>query len=842
MNILTLILIILGFWILILQNRVKDLEAMVVSIKNKINSNPMVEVETIGEVETISSESVEPVIQEYSSSVETFKEQYSKESVEPKEPSKLFTFIKNYFTGGNILVRVGGVILFFGLAFLVKYAAEHSIISIELRLGFVAVLAFVLIVLGWRLRAREGAYGQVLQGLGVAMLYLVIYGSAKFYELLSLDMAFLLMLVVVLLGSILAVMENALPLALFSTVGGFLVPILTSSGDGSHIVLFSYFVLLNFGLFAVAWYRSWRVLNLTGFVFTFVIATAWGVLRYEPELFSTTEPFLIIYFLMYLGISILFTVKHPFEPKNLVDGTLVFGLPVIAFPMQVSLVNVYEYGEAYSASILATIYLVLYLLLKAKERTKLLAQSFLALSILFYTIAIPYIFDEDVSAALWSLESAGIICLSIKQNKIYAKYFGEALLLLSIFTYPDSVSSGGISWAEYMGYLIVIVASIVSSYLLDREKKQLYIPKVFLALAIILWFTGTFEQFMRLDIYDGNAIVLSLVLGASVLFIVSKVIKWKMLNQTLQGYMFFGIVVLLLNYEELTHPFKDFGALSFGTFIILNYILLYLYGKEWRAIKYMHTLSLWFVVLTLSLELFYHIDLLNLGSNILTISLIVTPILFSMVILFISKYPNWMDEYRTTYKLVAVGGFVVVLMFWELAVFSMSPDTKLVTYIPILNPLDLAQILVLLAAFYWAYTNSKTITQSIKKPLYSFLAFMTTLLISIIFARAVHMLRDVEYSFVNLWSDIYFQTGLSILWSSVAIVAMLFSKHYLNRSLWIAGFSLLVIIVLKLFFIELASSGTIERIVSFMVVGTLLLLIGYFVPLPPENKLKDYIV
>ena len=119
------------------------------------------------------------------------------------------------------------------------------------------------------------------------------------------------------------------------------------------------------------------------------------------------------------------------------------------------------------------------------------------------------------------------------------------------------------------------------------------------------------------------------------------------------------------------------------------------------------------------------------------------------------------------------------------------------------------------------------------------LGILALILLSVIFARAVHMYKEVPYMFSTLWSNLYFQTGLSILWSAVAIVLMLFSKRYTHRVLWLAGFGLLGLVVLKLFFIELASSGTIERIISFMVVGTLLLLIGYFVPMPPSEKEKE---
>lgn len=178
------------------------------------------------------------------------------------------------------------------MAFLIKYVAEHSSISIEIRLLSVAFVALIITIIGWRLREREGYYGLILQGLGVAIFYLVVFGAAKIYSLMPLSLAFLIMLVLVIATSVLAVMQNALPLALFAISGGFLAPILTSYDIDSHIILFSYYALLNLGIVSIAWYRSWRVLNLTGFFFTFFIATAWGVLRYKSEFFGVRSHFL----------------------------------------------------------------------------------------------------------------------------------------------------------------------------------------------------------------------------------------------------------------------------------------------------------------------------------------------------------------------------------------------------------------------------------------------------------------------------------------------------------------------------------------------------------------------
>ncbi len=112
---------------------------------------------------------------------------------------------------------------------------------------------------------------------------------------------------------------------------------------------------------------------------------------------------------------------------------------------------------------------------------------------------------------------------------------------------------------------------------------------------------------------------------------------------------------------------------------------------------------------------------------------------------------------------------------------------------------------------------------------------MLLILSSVIFARSVHFYREVAYTIPTLLEDIFFQAGLSILWSLIAIVIMFSAKYLINRTLWMVGMGLLGLVVLKLFVLELGSSGTVERIISFIAVGALMLLIGYFAPLPPKR-------
>ena len=67
------------------------------------------------------------------------------------------------------------------------------------------------------------------------------------------------------------------------------------------------------------------------------------------------------------------------------------------------------------------------------------------------------------------------------------------------------------------------------------------------------------------------------------------------------------------------------------------------------------------------------------------------------------------------------------------------------------------------------------------------------------------------------------------------MLAMLLASRKLMRPVWIAGAALIAVVLVKMFFIDLDASGTVERIVSFLVVGGLLVATGYFSPIPGNH-------
>ena len=269
----------------------------------------------------------------------------------------------------------------------------------------------------------------VLQGAGVGLLYLTAFAATRLYEVLPVSACFVLMVAVVLLSGVLAVRQDAHALATLGAAGGFLAPVLASTGEGSHVTLFSYYAMLNLGIVGVAWFKAWRALNLTGFLFTFVIGSQWGYSYYRPEFFGSVEPFLVFFFALYLAVSVLFALRQAPDLRGRVDGTLVFGLPAIVFALQSRLVSGMPFADAWSAVGMGAAYLGAAAWLQRQHRSELrtFTEALLALGVLALSLAIPLAFDGHLTAAAWALEGTGLVWIGLRQQRPLARMAGVVL-------------------------------------------------------------------------------------------------------------------------------------------------------------------------------------------------------------------------------------------------------------------------------------------------------------------------------------------------------------------------------------------------------------------------------
>jgi uncharacterized membrane protein len=242
------------------------------------------------------------------------------------------------------------------------------------------------------------------------------------------------MVAVAALAAALAVLQDARSLAVVGALGGFATPLIVSTGSDNAAALFAYYFVLDAGIAAVAWFRTWRSLNLIGFVATFVVGTAWGVQRYSAESFAMSESFLVAYFLLFVLIMLLparraVVAPAPHRSDGWVNSTLLFGLPTIVFALQYGLVRDTSFGTALSALALAGFYVLLASWMRKRPELGITFDASLAIATVFLTLVIPFALDARSTAGAWTLEGAGLVWIGFRQGRGLPRAFGYLLFL-----------------------------------------------------------------------------------------------------------------------------------------------------------------------------------------------------------------------------------------------------------------------------------------------------------------------------------------------------------------------------------------------------------------------------
>jgi uncharacterized membrane protein len=167
-----------------------------------------------------------------------------------------------------------------------------------------------------------------------------------------------------------------------------------------------------------------------------------------------------------------------------------------------------------------------------------------------------------------------------------------------------------------------------------------------------------------------------------------------------------------------------------------------------------------------------------------------------------------------------------------------SGVTAPLPYVPLLNPVDLTLLLAIAALLQWRNVTPGVGWLHDRRALAA-LAVLGFVAINTIWLRFAHHMLGVPWNPGALLDSFVVQMGLAILWTLLAFALMLVAHRRANRTLWITGAGLLGLVVVKLLLVDLTNEDGAVRIVTFMVVGGLMLVVGYFVPLPPKAAIEQ---
>ena len=867
--------------------------------------------------------------------------------------TSLWASATQWFFGENLVVRVGALVLLVGVVLLLKLASQYIEVSMPVRMALVALGGLVITAVGYRTTAKKRSYGLTLQGVGFAVIYLTVFASFKLYGLLPSTLTFGVLALLAGLTVMFSVWQNALPLAVLAFGGAFFAPILVSRPDGSVVMLFSYYLLLNIAVAVIAHYRTWKLLNALSLAVTFGLAYVWGFRAFSGNsagagwlsLRWQLLGLLVGHMALYLFIAVRYSQQVVSYNQTLlqmntgvarrpiisIDSGLLFGTALLGFGLMASLLNDLPYHLAFASSALSAIYLSLGLwLLKHHRRSiasdrqannqfdnsfELLIEASLALGCGFLALVIPLALSAKWISIGWAVQGAALVWLGARTQRRWTVYFGLALQgfsivllvgfdtlmrhwygLLDQLSIPHQMSI--VAASSTLPLTVLTACVLLSAFILRHGRVNIAaatpqakaqpqpqtqpaavkttpkrVQKIadnashsFVATAlVVVGFVLYLSAILSADPFwnnGGKTTTIKLAVGMAVFLIVGQLMHqrfvWRSMRKVsrliLPFAMMSWVLVCLTHVKVETvldlndYHIKEFSGLGRYLLAMLGCLAIAKLLGGWLLSRWHRDrldtsvdALVWFLVLIAMLTWMLQQVPFNYWQHaqelqaIITILPTVLAVLGLMSLLLLPRLQalggrllGWLEVDRLLKHSAYI--LVPITFIWSLSA-NFSLDGQLVgVYLPLLNPLDLTLISILLYQSYVALkvdSNYRTIVLVVC----GLGAFVT---VSSMLVRGFASVWGTPTWEQGAWSVSMVQTGLTILWTVIAMVLMFLANKKAIRLVWFAGIALLTMVVAKLVLIDMSNTSAVLRVVSFIGAGLLMLVIGYLAPLPPK--------
>jgi uncharacterized membrane protein len=752
--------------------------------------------------------------------------------------------LRRWFTEGNVPVKIGMLVLFAGVAALVKYASDQGWlrVPIELRLAGMSAAALAGLVVGWRKRQTHRAFALSLQGGMIGILLLIVFGAFKQFGLMPVALAFALSVVLVASAGMLAVLQNARALAILALLAGFLAPIWLSTGQGNHVALFSYYAVLNAAILAMAWWRPWRELNLLGFAFTFGIGTVWGVLQYRPEHYASTQPFLALFFVFYLLIPLLYVRKATPARGRLLDGALVFGTPLVAFSLQAGLMPERPMSLALCALGVAVVYVVLALIAQRRLRHPLLTQAYAVLAVGFATLAVPLALSARATSGIFALEGAALIWLGLRQQRRLPQLGGLLLQLCAAIALAlalPQVADRALLNPAFMAMLLIALAGFASAASYRRAGKDAIASGWYLW-ALAWWGANLASEVEAFVPWVSRADAL-LALSALTAWAAAEVqarFPARLLVLTTVAGLALAAPLSLVQADVHVQPFAGTGAwawLAYAVFGMRSLLCLRRGGDGVGAAAQ----AVWWLVWPLAISLLAHVIARRFAlADGWAMAWVGAPWVALLGVAVLRNtwlaFPIGAAFERARPALLA-SVLAVVALWWCVALLSSGGSAPL-PWCPLLNPMELLQLVILLLSARLAWSD--VAPAWLARTRVVLLAAAGFALVTSATLRSVHHWGELPWT-PSLLATSLAQTSLTVVWSILGVVGWVSGSRRAQRTLWLAGAVLMAVVLAKLVMVDRQHLGNLWGIGSFIAYGLLCTVVGYLAPAPPRAPMKD---
>ena len=207
--------------------------------------------------------------------------------------------------GPKILAAGAGLAFVVTLGLFVKIAWDNNWVGPTGRVLFGAVFGLGLLAGGVRLMGRRyRPLGQALAGAGLAGLYTSAFAAHAFYHLIPRAASGSLMVAITGSAVLLAARLDARILAALAWIGGYMTPMLLSTGEDKALALFLFLAVLDAGALILDHRRPWPETVPLALLGTILLYGGWYVRFFTPERFGTAAFGMVLFTALFaLGMA-----------------------------------------------------------------------------------------------------------------------------------------------------------------------------------------------------------------------------------------------------------------------------------------------------------------------------------------------------------------------------------------------------------------------------------------------------------------------------------------------------------------------------------------------------------
>jgi uncharacterized membrane protein len=523
----------------ILEQKISDLSKDKANIEKQEQSST----ETI-KLQTLSNERIEVE--------QTVKSEIIEEDSEPEKDwlTPLFDFIKQ-----NALTIIGIFTLVLGIGYFVKYAIDKNWIGENARMGIGFLAGFILIITAHFIRKNYTIFSSIITGGGIAVLYFTTTIAFREYHLFTQNTAFVITCAITLLSIFLSYRYISETLIVFSLFGGFLAPLMISTGQSNYIFLFTYLSLLNIGMLITVYLKNWKSVGWIAFIFTAIYLYFWTI--------EKTDLTSIIFYIVTYIIFYAFALQN-YLKTNLLSKLDILMLVLINFSSIIGLVYIFSILRYEPLSIFPLSFALINIFFAFREyQNKKFERNysvFAGIGISLLTLAVALQFKTQLITSVWAIEASLLLYIWKKTGHSIFKIFFYLL-------FPLVILSQIMTWTEYINNekhltiilnpvfltsLVVIASCFFNLILLKKESKEKSDTEFFENAFKVLCFGVIYLSILFELIYQLSSLHIVVIITYSFLYSIvftslMLMLKNKLsISQDLENLLIYGLLFLFI--------------------------------------------------------------------------------------------------------------------------------------------------------------------------------------------------------------------------------------------------------------------------------------------------------